>query len=163
MKVTFQGNPLTLDGTQLKQGDTLQDFVVVKNDLSPLALADTQGVRIFLTVPSLDTPVCDLEVREFNKRAGELPGVSICTISVDLPFAQARWCGAAGVENVVTVSDYKDRAFAAVTGTMIQELGLLTRAAFVVDAAGKVVYTEYLEEITDQPNYDAILSAAKGA
>jgi len=161
MKITFQGNPLTLVGTQLEQGGALTDFAVVKNDLSSLALADTQGIRIFLTVPSLDTPVCDMEIREFNKRATELPNITIYTISMDLPFAQARWCGAAGVENVVTASDYKDRAFAAATGTMIEELGLLTRAAFVVDALGKIVYVEYLNEITEQPNYDAILAAAK--
>ena len=162
MKITFMGNPLTLVGTQLKAGNMLPDFTVTKNDLSPLTLADTQGkTRIFLAVPSLDTPVCDMEIREFNKRAAELPNVIIYTISMDLPFAQARWCGAASVEAVVTASDYKDRAFAAATGTLIEELALLTRAAFVVDAAGKVVYVEYLEEITDQPDYDAILDAAK--
>ena len=162
MKITFMGNPLTLVGTQLKAGDMLPDFTVTKNDLSPLTLADTQGkTRIFLAVPSLDTPVCDMEIREFNKRAAELPNVIIYTISMDLPFAQARWCGAAGVENVVTASDYKDRVFAAATGTMIEELGLLTRAAFVVDASGKVVHVEYLEEITNQPDYNAILAAAK--
>ena len=163
MKITFQGNPLTLNGTQLKLGDTFKDFSVAKNDLSPLTLADTKGIRIFLTVPSLDTPVCDMEIREFNKRATELPDVSIYTISMDLPFAQARWCGAAGVSAVTSASDYKDKAFAAATGTMIKELGLLTRAAFVVDATGKVTYAEYLGEITEQPNYDAILAAAKNA
>ena len=163
MKITFQGNPLTLDGTQLKQGDVLKDFVVAKNDLSTLSLTDTQGVRVFLTVPSLDTPVCDMEIREFNKRAGELAGVAIYTISLDLPFAQARWCGTAGVENVVTASDYKEKSFAAATGTMIKELGLLTRAAFVVDAAGKIIYAEYVSEVTEQPNYDAILDAANKA
>ena len=161
MKITFQGNPLTLSGTQLTSGDTIKDFAVAKNDLSPLTLSDTSGVRIFLTVPSLDTPVCDMEIREFNKRAAELPGVSIYTVSMDLPFAQARWCGAAGVEAVVTASDYKDGAFAAATGTLINELALLTRAAFVVDASGKVTYAEYVSEITDQPNYEAILAAAK--
>ncbi|MCL2376575.1 MAG: thiol peroxidase [Defluviitaleaceae bacterium] len=162
MKVTFMGNPLTLVGAQLKQGDMLANFTVAKNDLSPLTLADTQGkTRILLTVPSLDTPVCDMEIREFNKRAAEMPNVAIYTISMDLPFAQARWCGAAGVENVITASDYKDKAFAAATGALIEELGLLTRAAFVVDASGKVVYAEYLDEITEQPNYDAILAAAK--
>jgi len=163
MKITFQGNPLTLTGTQIKPGDALSSFTVTKNDLSPLTLDGTKGVRIFLTVPSLDTPVCDMEIREFNKRAAELPGVTIYTISMDLPFAQARWCGAAGIENVITASDYKDKAFAAATGTLIAELGLLTRAAFVVDASGKVVYADYLTEITEQPDYDAILAAAKNA
>jgi len=163
MKITFQGNPLTLVGTQLKPCDALGSFTVTKNDLSPLTLDGTKGVRIFLTVPSLDTPVCDMEVREFNKRAAELPDVTIYTVSMDLPFAQARWCGAAGVQSVVTVSDYMHKDFAAATGTMIAELGLLTRAAFVVDASGKVTYAEYLSEITEQPNYDAILAAAKSA
>ena len=161
MKVTFQGNPLTLVGTQVKVGDTLKDFAVSKNDLSPLTLKDTSGVRIFLAVPSLDTPVCDLEVITFNKRTAELPGVSVYTMSMDLPFAQARWCGAAGVETVVTASDYKDRQFGAATGTLIEELGLLTRAAFVVDANGVVTHVEYLNEITEQPNFDAIIAAAK--
>ncbi|MCL1991014.1 MAG: thiol peroxidase [Defluviitaleaceae bacterium] len=161
MKVTFQGNPLTVAGTQVKVGDVFPDFKVSKNDLSELTLADTSGVRIFLSVPSLDTPVCDLEVMTFNNRVSEIPGVSVYTLSMDLPFAQARWCGANTVEAVTTASDYKDRSFAQATGTFIEELGLLTRAAFVVDAAGKVTHVEYLEEITEQPHFDAILEAAK--
>lgn len=161
MNVTFQQNPLTLVGKQLQVGDVLPEFTVVKNDLSPLASTDTTGVRIFLAVPSLDTPVCDLEVMTFNNRISEVPGVTVYTVSMDLPFAQSRWCGASGVESVVTVSDYKDRTFAKATGTYIEELGLLTRAAFVVDAAGKVTHVEYLSEITEQPDFDAILAAAK--
>ena len=161
MKVTFQGNPLTLVGDQVKVGDTLKDFTVVKNDLNPLTLADTSGVRIFLSVPSLDTPVCDLEVITFNKRTAEMAGVTVYTISADLPFAQARWCGAAGVSTVVTASDYNGHAFSKATGTFIQELALLTRAAFVVDANNKVTHVEYLSEITEQPNFDAIIDAAK--
>ena len=161
MKVTFKGDPLTLVGSQIGVGATFPDFTVTKNDLSPLTLADTNGVRIFLAVPSIDTPVCDLEVMTFNNRASEISGVSIYTISMDLPFAQARWCGAAGVKSVITASDYKDRSFAKATGTLVEELGLLTRAAFVVDQNGKVVHVEYLEEITEQPDFDAILAAAK--
>ena len=161
MKITFQGSPLTLVGTQIKVGDLFPNFTVTKNDLSPLTLADTNGVRIFLTVPSIDTPVCDLEVMTFNNRASEIPGVSVYTVSMDLPFAQGRWCGANAVEVVETVSDYKARSFANATGTLIEALALLTRAAFVVDAAGKVVHVQYLEEITEQPNFDAILEAAK--
>lgn len=160
MKVTFEGKPLTLVGIGLKVGDTFPDFTAVKNDLSPLTLADTSGVRIFLSVPSIDTEVCDLEVMTFNNRASEVSGVSVYTISMDLPFAQSRWCGANNVKAVQTASDYKDRAFAKATGTFIEELGLLTRAAFVVDANGKIVYAEYLKEITEQPNFDAILNAA---
>lgn len=161
MQVTFQGNPLTLVGKQVKVGDTLPAFNVTQNDLSPLTLEDTKGTRIFLTVPSLDTPVCDLEVKTFNRRASEIPGVSVHTVSMDLPFAQARWCGAEGVEAVNTASDYKDRSFSQATGTFIEELALLTRAAFVVDANNVVKHVEYLTEITEQPNFDAILNAAK--
>ncbi|WP_027633841.1 thiol peroxidase [Clostridium hydrogeniformans] len=163
MKITFAGNPMTLVHDEVKVGDTLKDFVVVKNDLSPLSLKDTEGVRVFLAVPSIDTPVCDLEVATFNERIAEIDGVTVYTISMDLPFAQARWCGAKGVKHVVTASDYKDRSFAKATGTYIEELGLLTRAAFVVDKNNKIVHVEYLEEITNQPNFDEILEAAKKA
>ena len=163
MQITFQGNPLTLVGKQLQAGDKLPSFNVTQNDLSPLSLEETDGTRIFLSVPSLDTPVCDTEVRTFNSRASEIPGVSVHTLSMDLPFAQARWCGVAGIDAVTTTSDYKDRSFAEATGTMIQELGLLTRAAFVVDANNVIKHVEYLSEITEQPNFDAILEAAKTA
>ena len=163
MTVTFTGTPLNLSGTQLKVGDTIPEFTVVQNDLSQLALTDTHGVRIFLSVPSIDTPICEKEVNTFNQRAGEVAGVTVYTISMDLPFAQARWCGLNAVKTVVTASDYKGHEFAKATGTYINELGLLTRAAFVVDANNKVVYVEYLSEVTDFPNYDAILEAAKNA
>jgi len=161
MQITFQGNPLNLEGQQIKVGDTLKAFTVSKNDLAPLSLDDTSGVRIFLAVPSIDTPVCDTEVQTFNKAAAELDGVSIYTISVDLPFAQGRYCAATGVSNVVVASDYKDKSFAQATATLIKELGLLTRAAFVVDKNNKVVHVEYLKEITEQPNFDLILKATK--
>ena len=163
MQVTFKGNPVTLVGKEVKVGDTFRDFEVSKNDLSPLTLKDTNGVRVFLTVPSVDTPVCDLEVRTFNEKASQLQGVTVYTVSLDLPFAQARWCAAEGIENVVTVSDYKDRAFGEATGTYVKELGLLTRAAFVVDSSNKVTHVEYLGEIAEQPNFEAIINAAKEA
>jgi len=155
LTVTFGGNPLTLADDQLKVGDKLPIATLVDNDLNPLSTADTKGLRVFLTVPSLDTPVCDLEVRTFNKKAGELAGVSIYVVSADLPFAQARWCGAAGVDAVQTVSDYVDGSFAHATGTFISELALLSRAVFIVDADDTVVYTEFVSEITEAPNYDA--------
>ena len=161
MKVTFQGNPLTLEGTQVKAGDTAPDFTVVNNDLNPLKLSDTKGKRVFLTVPSLDTPVCDTEVRRFNQEASKLGDVTIYTISMDLPFAQARWCGSAGIDKVVTASDYKDREFGKNYGVYINELGLLSRAVFVVDENNKVTYVEYLNEITEEPNYDNALAALK--
>ena len=161
MKVTFQGNPLTLAGTQVKVGDTAPDFTVVDNDLNPLKLSDTKGKRVFLTVPSLDTPVCDTEVRRFNQEAAKLGDVTINTISMDLPFAQARWCGGAGIDKVITASDYKDREFGKNYGVHINELGLLSRAVFVVDENNKVTYVEYLSEITEEPNYDEALAALK--
>jgi len=161
VKVTFQGNPLTLEGTQVKVGDTAPDFTVVNNDLNPLKLSDTKGKRVFLTVPSLDTPVCDTEVRRFNQEASKLGDVTIYTISMDLPFAQARWCGSAGIDKVVTASDYKDREFGKNYGVYINELGLLSRAVFVVDENNKVTYVEYLNEITEEPNYDNALAALK--
>jgi len=161
MQVKFQGNPLTLLGEQVKIGDKFPDFGVTKNDLNPLWSKDTTGVRIFLTVPSIDTPVCDLEVMTFNNRAAEIPGVTVYIISMDLPFAQARWCGANVVNAVHLLSDYHERQFANATGTLIKELSLLTRAAFVVDANNTVKYVEFLDEITDQPNFEAILSTAK--
>lgn len=161
MKVTFQGAPLTLEGTQVKVGDTAPNFTVVGNDLNPVSLNDTKGKRVFLSVPSIDTAVCDMEVRKFNTEASKLNNVEVYTISMDLPFAQARWCGAAGIENVKTVSDYKDREFGKNYGVYINELGLLSRAVFVIDENNKVVYVEYLQEITEEPNYEAALNALK--
>ncbi|SHJ56150.1 thiol peroxidase, atypical 2-Cys peroxiredoxin [Clostridium cavendishii DSM 21758] len=163
MKIKFQGNEVNLLGTQVKVGEKIKDFKVVNNDLSELTLKDTKGVRIFLAVPSVDTPVCDLEVVTFNNKIKELQDVNCYTVSMDLPFAQARWCQAKSISNVKVVSDYKDRSFSEATGTYIKELGLLTRAAFVVNSENKLVYVEYLDEITNQPKFDEILEAAKMA
>lgn len=161
MQVTFQGSPLTLKGTQVKVGDNAPDFIVIDNDLKPVKLSDTKGKRVFLTVPSLDTPVCDTEVRRFNSEATKLGDITIYTISMDLPFAQARWCGGAGIDKVKTLSDYKDRQFGENYGVYINELGLLSRAVFVVDENNKVVYAEYLNEITEEPNYEKVLTVLK--
>lgn len=163
MIVKFQNSPVTLVGNELKVGDMAPDFKAIDNNLKEVSLKDTKGVRILLTVPSIDTPVCDLEVRTFNNKAASIGGVSIYTISMDLPFAQARWCGAHGVNNVTTLSDYKDRLVGKNYGTYVEELGLLTRAAFVIDSSNKIAYVEYLEEITEQPNFEAILKAASEA
>ena len=159
--VKFQGNPVHLEGTEVCLGETFKDFIVSKNDLSPLTLKATKGIRVFLTVPSLDTPVCDMEIRSFNEKINDFKDVTCYTISMDLPFAQSRWCGLAGIERVTTASDYKDRSFGKSTGTYITELGLLTRSAFVVDSNNKVVYVEYVEEITSEPNYEKILNAVR--
>lgn len=161
MKVTFSGAPLTLEGNQVKVGDVAPDFTVVGNDLSPIKFSETKGKRILVAVPSIDTAVCDIEVRKFNQEAAKLNDVKVFTISMDLPFAQARWCGNAGIENVVTASDYKDREFSKVYGLYIKELGLVSRAVIVVDEDNKVVYTEYLEEITNEPNYEKAIEAVK--
>lgn len=163
MELKFQGNPVKVSGNEVKVGDTAPDFTVINNSMSPVSLKDTKGVRIFLTAPSIDTPVCDLEVRTFNERASEVPGVTVYTVSMDLPFAQSRWCAAHGVESVITVSDFKDRLFGKNFGTYIDDLGLLARAAFVVDSNNKVTYVEYVPEVTNQPDFDAVLNAAKQA
>lgn len=159
----FAGNPLTLEGKEVKVGESFRDFTVINNDLSPLNYSDTKGVRVFLAVPSIDTEVCDMEVRKFNEEATKLDNVTVYTVSMDLPFAQGRWCGAAGIEKVKVVSDYNSRTFGEATGTFIKELALLTRASFVVDSEGKVTFVEYLEEMTDEPTYSQILEAAKAA
>lgn len=161
MKIKFKGNEVTLAGKEIKVGDTAPDFKVIDNDMKELNLKDTKGVRIFLTVPSIDTPVCDLEVRTFNEKASKLKDVTVYTVSMDLPFAQKRWCAAHGIENVITASDYKDRLFGKNFGTYIEELGLLTRAAFVVNSDGKITYAEYVQEVANQPNFDLILEKAK--
>lgn len=163
MNITFKGNPITIQGNVLKVGDRIPSFNLVNNSLKQVSLSDTQGVRVFVTVPSLDTPVCDLEAMTFNDKATELDGVSVYIISMDLPFAQSRWCLKNGAANITTLSDYKDRDFAKNFGTYIKELGLLTRAAFVVDSSNTITYIEYVPEVTTHPNYDAIIDAAKTA
>jgi len=162
-KVTMRGNPVTLVGEEVKVGDKARDFTVVATDLSTVTLKDTSGVRLFVTVPSLDTGVCDAEVRRFNEEAAKLPGVKIYTISMDLPFAQKRWCGAAGVENVITLSDHREASFGTQWGVLIKELRLLARAVFVVDSSNTVTYVEYVPEVTSHPDYEKALAAAKAA
>lgn len=161
MKITFQGNPITLKGIQLRVGDKAPDFTLMDNELQPVTLQDTKGKRIFVAVPSIDTGVCDMEVRKFNEEASKLDNVTIYTISMDLPFAQARWCGAAGIKNVITLSDYKNREFGDKYGVYINELGLLTRAVFVLDEDNTITYVEYCSEVTNEPDYAAALQAVK--
>ena len=159
--VTLKGNPFTLVGPELKVGDTAPDFAVTANDLSPVKLTDFKGkVCVISSVPSLDTPVCDTSTRRFNEEATGLgPDVVVLTISMDLPFAQARWCGAAGVKNVQTLSDHKDASFGLGYGLLIKELRLLARAVMVVDKSGKIQYIELVKEIAQEPDYDAVLAA----
>jgi len=161
--ITMKGNPLTLLGPELKVGDKAPDFEVLDNDLSPVRFSSYQGnVRVIASVPSLDTPVCDMETRRFNQEAGDLgPDVVILTLSMDLPFAQKRWCGAAGVDKVITLSDHRDAAFGAAYGVLIKELRLLARSVFVVDREGVIQYVELVKELTEEPQYDAVLNAVK--
>jgi thiol peroxidase len=163
--VTFKGDPLTLVGDELKVGEAAPAFSLVANDLSAKTLADYAGkVAVIITVPSLDTPVCDTETRRFNEEAAALgDGVRVLAVSLDLPFAQKRWCGAAGVERVETLSDYKEGAFGPAYGLLIKELGLLARAVIVVDGSGAIRHFELVKEVTAEPDYDAALRAAKAA
>jgi thiol peroxidase len=160
--VTLRGNAMTLVGPELKAGDKAPDFKLVGNDLKPVTLAETAGkVRILSSVPSLDTPVCDAETRRFNEEAAKMPGVEVLTVSMDLPFAQKRWCGAAGVNNVRTLSDYQERSFGPAYGVLIKELQLDARAVFVLDKDNTIRHVEYVKEVAEHPNYDSILAAAK--
>lgn len=162
--VTFNGNPVTLLGNEVKVGDQAPEFTVLANDLSEVTLNDSKGqVRLISVVPSIDTGVCDAQTRRFNEEAANLGNVKILTVSVDLPFAQKRWCGAAGIENVQTLSDHRELSFGQAYGVAIKELRLLTRAVFVVDSNDKVTYIEYVSEATDHPNYEAAVEAAKQA
>ncbi|MEJ2165414.1 MAG: thiol peroxidase [Desulfobacterales bacterium] len=161
--ITFKGNPLTLLGTELKVGDKVPDVTLLGNDLSPVRLSSYKGkVCVISVVPSLDTPVCDMQTRKFNEAAGSLgDNVAVLTLSMDLPFAQARWCGAAGVEKVVTLSDHRDAAFGEASGLLIKELRLLARAVFVADQEGVIRYRQLVKEVTEEPDYKAALEAAK--
>lgn len=162
--VTMRGNPLTLVGPEIKPGHKAPAFTGVGKGLAPAGSDQLKGkAAIISAVPSIDTPVCDAETRRFNEEASKLPGVEIVTISMDLPFAQARWCGAAGVDKITMVSDFKDRDFANKYGVLIKELGLLARAVFVVDKSGNVVHAEYVKEVANHPDYEAALSAARKA
>ena len=157
MNIKLNGEKVTLRGSEIRVGQEAPDFIVSNVELKPVTLKDTKGKRVFLTVPSIDTPVCDLEVKRFNKEAEKYKDTTIYVVSVDLPFAQARWCGAEDVDNVITLSDYKDRSFGENYGVYIEEVGFLARAVFVVDEDNKVVYTEYCENVSDHPNYDKVL------
>jgi thiol peroxidase len=155
---------MTLVGPEVKAGQKAPDFQGVDNSMQPVTLATTGNkVRIFSVVPSLDTPVCDIQTKRFNEESGKLPDVSIYTFSMDLPFAQKRWCGAFGVDHVKMVSDHRDASFGTAYGTLIKELRILSRAIFVLDKDNVVRHVEYVKEVGEHPNYDAALAAARGA
>lgn len=161
LKLTFSGNPLNVLGDQLQIGDNAPNFSATLGDLSTWSLYQENGVKIISVVPSLDTGVCQKQTIEFNKKATEIPGLKVITISLDLPFAQARWCGSQGIDKILVVSDYKNREFATKYALLIDELKLLTRAILLLDKNNVVQYFEYLSEITEEPNYDAVIEKAK--
>ncbi|GGH85093.1 thiol peroxidase [Pullulanibacillus pueri] len=161
--VTFGGDPVTLLGNEVSVGQQAPDFTVLANDLSEKKLGDFKGVRIISAVPSLDTGVCDAQTRKFNEEVEKLDDVTLLTISVDLPFAQQRWCGNAGLNKAITLSDHRDLSFGQAYGLAIKELRLLARAVFVIDSQDRITYVEYVSEVTNHPNYEAALKAAQEA
>jgi len=162
--VTMKGSPLTLVGNEVKVGQPAPDFEVIANDMSSVKLSSFKGkVCIICSVPSLDTSVCDIETRRFNEEAGKLGNdVVVLTISMDLPFAQKRWCGAADVKNVQTLSDHRDASFGKGYGVLIKELRLLARAVFVLNKDGTIRYIQIVNELASEPDYKAALKAVKG-
>lgn len=162
--VTFQQEPVTLLGTEIKAGDAAPNFTVLSNDLKEVSLDDYKGkVKLIAPVPSVDTGVCAEETRRFNEEAEKLSDVQVLTISMDLPFAQTRWCAANGIKNVDTLSDHRDADFGNKYGVLIKELRLLARAIFVIDSNNKVTYVEYVDEVTNFPDYQKALEAAQSA
>ena len=161
---TMRGNPLTLIGPELKAGDAAPDFNLLDGPMKTVTLKDTgTHVRIISVIPSLDTPVCDAQTKRFNEEAARLPGVDIITVSMDLPFAQKRWCGAFGVDNVKMLSDHKEASFGTNYGTLIKEMRIESRAIFVLDQNNKIIHAEYVKEVADYPNYEAALAAVRAS
>ena len=161
--ITMMGNALTLIGGDVKVGQKAPDFTLVDKDLKEVSLHDFAGKVVILSVvPSLDTPTCDMETRRFNKEASGLSkDIVVLTVSKDLPFAQARWCAAAGIDKVKTLSDYRNSSFSSDYGVLIKELYLLTRAVFVIDKKGNITYKQFVEEVSKEPDYGPILAEAK--
>ncbi|WP_213423531.1 thiol peroxidase [Bhargavaea massiliensis] len=162
-QVTFKQQPVTLLGTEIKVGDEAPDFTVLQNDLSPFTLKDTEGkIRLISVIPSIDTGVCSTQTKRFNEAVTDLgDDVAVLTISVDLPFAQARWKASEGLDNAHTLSDHRDLSFGTAYGVVMKELRLLARSVFVIGKDGKVAYVEYVPEGTDHPDYDQAIDAVK--
>jgi thiol peroxidase len=161
-QTTFKGGPLDLVGPELKVGDKAPDFEGVGKGMAAITLEGTKGkVRIFSVVPSLDTPVCDMQTKKFNEEAMKMPAVDFYTVSMDLPFAQNRWCNSFGVDKVQMISDHKFASFGENYGTLIKDWRIESRAIFVVDADNTIRYVEYVPEVADHPNYDAALAVAR--
>ncbi len=161
MNITFMNKPVTLKGTPIQVGDVLKSFSVRKNDLSDITPDSINQTTVFVVVPSVDTSVCDLEIKRFSVELAPFTNIKTYGVSMDLPFAQARWCGATPENTIELVSDYVDHSFGMSTGTYIEGIGLLTRMIFVVNANKEVIYAQYCSEITDQPNYEEVISFLK--
>ena len=161
--ITMKGSPLTLVGTLPEIGQDCPDCMLVGNDLSGIKLSDYAGnICVITSVPSLDTGVCNTMTRKFNEEAGKLGDAAVVlTVSMDLPFAQKRWCGMAGIDNVITLSDHRKGEFGEKFGVLIKELRLLARAVFVVDKQGKIRYKQLVSEQTNEPDYEEVLNAVK--
>ncbi|MCJ7839725.1 thiol peroxidase [Lederbergia sp. NSJ-179] len=162
--ITFKGTPMTLVGNEVKVGDQAPDFTVLANDLSEVKLSDFSGqVRLISVVPSVDTGVCAAQTKRFNEELAKLDNVQVLTISADLPFAQARWAAENNLGGAKIYSDHRDLSFGEAYGVVMKELRLLARSVFIIDSNDKVVYTEYVSEGTNHPDYDSALEAAKAA
>ncbi len=160
--VTMGGNPMTLLGKEIKVGDSAPDFTALKSDMSPYSLKDAgDKIKIISVVTSLDTGICEMQTIKFNEEASELDDVVIITLSVDLPFAQKRFCSANSIDKVITLSDHRDLDFGLKYGFVMEEVRLLSRGIVVLDKNNKVVYVEYLDQIGKHPDYDKALEAVK--
>lgn len=161
--ITMHGNPLTLLGSEVNTGDTAPDATLLDNDLNPVTISSYKSkVCVISSVPSLDTPVCDIETRRFNQEAEALgEDVAILTVSMDLPFAQKRWCGAAGIDRVITLSDHRNASFGEAYGMLVKELRLLARAVHVIDREGVIRYIQIVNEMSEEPDYDEVIESIK--
>lgn len=159
---TFKGNNVTLQGNPVEVGDKAPDFRALTTSLEEVTLESSPGKKLISVVPSIDTGVCDAQTREFNKKASSLGG-TVLTVSNDLPFAQRRWCAASGLDNVVTLSDHRDLSFGKSYGVLIEEMRLLARSVFVVDSEGVVQYAQYMDEMTNEVDFEAALKAFEQA
>ncbi len=159
--ITFKGNEMILVGPEIHVADQAPDFTALNNDLQPVSLSDFKGeVVVISAVPSMDTPVCEMQTKRFNEEASKLDG-KVIAISMDLPFAQKRFCDSFNTEKIICLSDYKDHSFANAYGLLIKELGLITRAVLVIDKEGKISYKEIVKEVTEHPNYEQVVLEAK--
>ncbi len=162
-EITFKGNPLTLIGPEIKAGSKAPDFKVLAKDLSEVTLASSQGkTRLISVVPSLDTPICELQTKRFNEEASKLPSdVVVLAVSMDLPFAQTRFCGAQKTDKIICLSDHREASFGKAYGVLIKELRLLARSIFIIGQDDKILYAEYVKEVTQHPDYEKALNVLK--